>query len=77
MYALSPIPRLRLDHCPLTTAAIQEIVDIYRMTEVDDHGGESPLGGTDVVAEIELWMQTNHKLLRKLGIVEDEFDEQH
>ena len=74
MQALPPIPRHRLDNCPLATAALKEIVEIYHMTEVDDRGDDSPLSGADVVAEIGLWMQTNHKLLRKLGIVGDDID---
>ena len=56
---------------PAATAALQEVVDLYRMTDIDDNRNECPLSGADVVEELGFWMERNHKLLRKLGIVED------
>ncbi len=57
---------------PAATAALQEVVDLYRLTNVDDASVEQPLSGADLVDEIGLWIERNHKLLRKLGLIEED-----
>lgn len=57
---------------PAATAALQEVVDLYRQTDSDDTAIEHPLSGADFLDEIALWIHRNHKLLRKLGIIEDD-----
>ena len=47
--------------------ALQEVVDLYRAT--DPAQTEIPLSGADVVAELGVWMERNHKLLRVLGVL--------
>ena len=59
---------------PAATAALQEIVGLYRQTDAGDDTVERPLSGADVVEELGFWMERNQKLLRKLGIVEDPLD---
>jgi len=56
---------------PAATAALQDVVNLYQMTDSDDEINVRPLSGADVVEELGLWIERNHKLLRKLGIVED------
>lgn len=58
---------------PVAKAAIEEIVEIYRLTDPDQ--AESPLSGADVVDELGVWIERNHKLLRKLGLVDDPIDQ--
>lgn len=54
---------------PVARMALEEIVEIYRSTDADQT--EKPLGGADVVEELGQWIEKNHKLLRKLGLVDD------
>lgn len=58
---------------PVAKAAIQEIMEIYRLT--DPEQTDDPLSGADVVDELGFWIERNHKLLRKLGLVPDPFDQ--
>ena len=46
--------------------------ELYHMTDADDQRNECVLSGADVVDELGIWIQRNHKLLRKLGIVQDD-----
>ena len=64
----------RFNEDPASTAALGEVVDIYRRADADGESNEDPLSGADVVDELGLWMERNRKLLRKLGIVGDDLD---
>ena len=57
---------------PVAKVALQEIVELYHMTDADDQRNERVLSGADVVDELSIWIQRNHELLRKLGIVQDD-----
>ncbi|MEM9356055.1 MAG: hypothetical protein AAGB04_07575 [Pseudomonadota bacterium] len=57
---------------PAATAALREVVVLYTMTDCDDDQNELPLSGADVVEELGMWLERNRKLLRKLGIIEEE-----
>ena len=65
----------RFSEDPAATAALQEVYDVYRQTNHDDPDVEKPLSGADVVEELGFWIERNHKLLRKLGIIADDSEE--
>lgn len=60
----------RFGEDPAATAALGEVVAIYAQT--DPVAVPDPLSGADVVQELGFWLERNHKLLRKLGLVGDE-----
>ena len=53
----------------LAKSALEEVVEIYRSTDPDQ--AEKPLSGADVVDELGVWIDRNHKLLRKLRLIDD------
>ena len=68
---------LTFNHDPATTEALEKIVNIYLQTRVDHEYNERPLSGGDLLDELSIWIERHHKLLRKLGIVEDTIDIEH
>lgn len=57
---------------PISAADLKEIVDPYQAANSET--AERTLSGADVVEELGFWMESTHKLLRKLDLIPDPTD---
>ena len=76
-FAAFPISVRTFNQDLATTEALEEIVNLYRQADSDAENTERPLNGSDLMDELGIWIERHHKLLRKLGIVEDTIDIEH